>query len=352
MIVVAFSASGAATTFVFQGNGTSADVSLPTVSLNGADYASLSDLAASAGAGIQTLSGRVQIDLRGRSAWVRLDDQQVEASFARFSLNHPVIRRGEDPFISVADVPAFFDKAFGVTVVVHAPLTALEPSPVEDPVVVAQPLVPVEPEEPPAEVNAVIVLDPGHGGYDKGVQGAGGLLEKDFALDMAGRVRNMLRDVYKVDALISRTQDVNRSLAQRAEFAAKHNATVLVSIHAGASVAPMAAGNEIVFMRAGNVYGDASERLARSVAQPLAADTDMDLRGVFDLPCALLKETPVPGILVELGCLTNPTQEELLGQDEQRDKLALALAKGIYAYVQVSAAGSGFLDGTADEGGL
>ncbi len=76
-----------------------------------------------------------------------------------------------------------------------------------------------------------IVLDPGHGGKDPGAVGRGGLTEKEVALDVGLRLRNLLMDRLGKKVLMTRDKDTFIELDDRAKFANRQKADLFVSIH-------------------------------------------------------------------------------------------------------------------------
>ena len=78
----------------------------------------------------------------------------------------------------------------------------------------------------------IIMLDPGHGGFDPGAVRYG-LQEKDLTLDIAGKTRAALRP-YPVDVFLTRDADIDLELAQRADLANKLGADYFLSLHINA----------------------------------------------------------------------------------------------------------------------
>lgn len=80
-----------------------------------------------------------------------------------------------------------------------------------------------------------LYLDPGHGGSDPGATG-NGLKEKDIALDIALRIRNIILNEYEnVQVRMSRSSDKTVSLSQRTNDANNWNADFFLSIHCNAA---------------------------------------------------------------------------------------------------------------------
>jgi N-acetylmuramoyl-L-alanine amidase len=77
----------------------------------------------------------------------------------------------------------------------------------------------------------VIVIDPGHGGSDKGVTLPGGMVEKDAALDMARALRSALQQRLGARVILTREGDDDVSVTRRAEIANESHADLFVTVH-------------------------------------------------------------------------------------------------------------------------
>jgi len=66
----------------------------------------------------------------------------------------------------------------------------------------------------------------------------------------------------------------------------------------------------------------------------LETDTGIALRGVYEAPCKLLSRVGVPGILLEVGCLTNPEEEVLLQDAEALTALVEGLSAALDTYLR------------------
>ncbi len=106
----------------------------------------------------------------------------------------------------------------------------------------------------------IVVIDPGHGGYDGGAQGANGLREKDVTLDLARKVKTYLEGQYPITVLLTREDDTFVPLARRTSFANKRRADAFVSIHLNASPTHTLHGLEAYYLDTAD--NEASRKLA------------------------------------------------------------------------------------------
>lgn len=187
----------------------------------------------------------------------------------------------------------------------------------------------------------IIYLDPGHGGPDGGAVGKE-LLEKDIALDISLILRDYLQEQ---GALVLLTREEDRDLAsddtkgyskrksedirKRVELINESEADVYISIHLNAIPSSRWRGAQTFFE--GN-YKE-NEEFAKFIQDELRRNlenTDRKAKPISGI--YLLKHAKKPGALVEVGFLSNPSEEQLLSQEEYRDKVAASIYKGILRY--------------------
>ncbi len=217
----------------------------------------------------------------------------------------------------------------------------------------------VPPPERPAPRAAgrieTVIIDAGHGGSEPGYAGQGGVVEKELTLAVAQALRRRLKETTGLKVFLTREDDRDRTLVQRVRRATEVEADLFISIHGGVSFSPRAHGFELFYApdppesQAGNTGIRFSRE--RSVRQPTAAQsrsvgevlakamassTSSESRGVKAAPIRLLQQLAVPGLLIEVGFLTNPAEEGLLATESYRLALAEGIADGLAA-----AAGSG-----------
>lgn len=179
----------------------------------------------------------------------------------------------------------------------------------------------------------LVILDPGHGGTQAyggssplGHAPPGGIAEKHVNLDLAHRVVARLGSM----AALTRSDDTNLSLRERASAAARSGARVLVSIHANAG-AEGARGSEVwVHERHEEGSGD----LARALHASL--DRVGPTRGVFSGPLAVLDPDATGGCaacLVEADYLSDPHGRSRLTDTRSLDSIADAISDGVRTYL-------------------
>lgn len=217
-----------------------------------------------------------------------------------------------------------------------------------------------------------IVIDAGHGGKDPGCIGKGGTKEKVIVLSVAKKLKDKL-SAAGFNTYLTRSGDTYLKLAQRASIGEQKHADLFLSLHANANPSRSMKGFSIY-----TLSEKASDEEAQKLADAENAADKIDVSGFeqFDkdirialsslqqhavaamsveyangcasqfkrakitqqpgpdvrhAPFAVLRST-VPGALIELGHLSNASEEALLKTDEHQNKLVSAIVKSVQAY--------------------
>lgn len=218
----------------------------------------------------------------------------------------------------------------------------------------------------------IIVLDPGHGGVDPGAIGISGVYEKNITLAMARELKEELDKRGKYTVYLTRNRDIFIPLRDRVKISRRHDADLFLSIHADSAANKRATGLSVYTLsekasdkeaaalaekenKADIVAGlnfaehskevsdvllnlaqretlNRSSEFATFMVQEMRKSTHtLDNTHRF-AGFAVLKAPDVPSVLMELGYLSNRTEEKQLQQKSYRKKLAVAAAKSIDRY--------------------
>lgn len=194
-----------------------------------------------------------------------------------------------------------------------------------------------EPAPPPEPVRTnLVVIDPGHGGTETGTI-AEGVMEKDITLDIGLRVGNILRN-RGIPVQLTRTEDVNVGLQERADLANELNAAIFVSIHCN-SFNNVVSGTETLYYAPESdpeLFAMKAERqeLAQAIQDQLIASLMRKNRGAKEDNLSVLRNTKMPSALAEVMFLDNPEERALLLQDSTKQQAAEAIATGIQNFMQ------------------
>ncbi len=217
-----------------------------------------------------------------------------------------------------------------------------------------------------------IAIDAGHGGYDTGTKGPQGLLEKDLCLDVALRLGHLIEEnIAGAEVVYTRKDDRHVSLEERTAIANSANADLFISIHANSSDFREARGVETYYLNLAtspesrelamleNASGRSSlhelpeliEKITRNdkIAESklFAMDIQKALsqrlqlvsrrekdRGVKQAPFVVLSGATMPAVLSEISFVSNSSDESLLFEGGQRQRVADGLYRGIADYLE------------------
>ena len=214
-----------------------------------------------------------------------------------------------------------------------------------------------------------VVIDPGHGGRHTGSIGPTGLQEKVVVNDIAQRLGTLIEKQLGAEVIYTRTDDRFVALRQRTKIANDEKADLFVSIHANGAKQRSVRGVETYYLNfttdswamavaarenaAANrsVHElqdllskivlketiDESREFAANVQRSLHRGLAKDIkglrnRGVRKAPLMVLIGAKMPAVLVEIGFISNPSDEKLLKSSTHRQKVAQHIYSGIVGY--------------------
>ena len=179
--------------------------------------------------------------------------------------------------------------------------------------------------------STTIVIDAGHGGYDRGGIPGQRVAEKEVTLDVAQRLKKALAAAgYRV--VMTRDSDVFVPLATRVAIANSYSNSMFVSIHFNSAKRTGAGGIETYF------YSRESLPLASAIHYFVAGGAPSSNRNVRRRGYYVLRKTRGPAVLVECGFLTNPTEAAYAQTASYRQKLAEEIATGVRGRDSVTSA--------------
>jgi len=224
--------------------------------------------------------------------------------------------------------------------------------------------------------DVVIAIDAGHGGRDPGAIGPSNTYEKDVVLGVAIRLHNQLVGIRGIVPVLVRDSDVYIDLRERMEIARRANADIFVSIHADAINRETAQGSSVYALSMDGASSEAAAWLAKRENEAAALYGDVALSGlenglaqtlinltqgntmersievgtdvlaelarlgpvhkptVEQAAFAVLKSPDIPSILVETAFISNRAEERKLNSSRYQEKLATAIGRGLYTYLQ------------------
>ncbi len=232
--------------------------------------------------------------------------------------------------------------------------------------------------ELPKGVLHKVVLDAGHGGSDPGNLGTGRyrLTEKDITLDVTLRVGKYIKEAFPdVEVVYTRKDDSFPTLKNRVEIANSSDADLFISIHCDAFTKPTAKGSStfvmgmhktqealrvamkenaaiyreenyrdnysfdpsdpdtyIALTLRQNTYLEQSLQLSANIQNEFRDRVGRVDRGVKQAGFYVISFTTMPSVLVEMGFLTNPEEEDFLNSEAGRVYMASAIFRAFRDY--------------------
>lgn len=214
-----------------------------------------------------------------------------------------------------------------------------------------------------------VVVDAGHGGEDSGVLGKGGGTEKEITLRLANMLQAAFKDVTPVGVFLTRDADEHLSLEERAILANRQQPALLLSLHCGYSRRAEETGCRVYYYQPGRSQLDKYHVLKEStpgstirlvpwdLAQVGHLSASRELAGILQQKigaldrsaggaptgCALapLQSIDCPAALVEIGLLSNPSDEARLKDSAYRESVVRALREAVLEFLASPAAKEG-----------
>ena len=190
----------------------------------------------------------------------------------------------------------------------------------------------------------VIVLDAGHGGFDPGKVGVNGALEKDINLSIVKKLQTLLEEegftvilTRENDALLAPANSTSQKkddMIARIEKIKEANPFFTISIHQNSFTDASSNGPQVFY------YKDSQESatMAQVIQDVMNSQLDPAKKRApqANANYYLLTRTPTPTVIVECGFLSNPTEADLLTQDEYQSRVAKSIFLAILSYYEAS----------------
>ena len=180
-------------------------------------------------------------------------------------------------------------------------------------------------------------LDFGHGGKDPGAIGPTNLKESDIALKIGMMVKEKLENAFE-KVITTRDNDKYYSLDYRTKKANNENSDYFISIHLNSASNPSAKGCEVW------LYDENSklQTLANNLCNNLATKMNTPNRGVkYSKKLAVLKNTKMPALLIEIDFISNKEVENYLRNDKNLKNISDTRSSTLLSFVNKSIVNDG-----------
>lgn len=188
-----------------------------------------------------------------------------------------------------------------------------------------------------------VIVDAGHGVPDGGAVGIGGTVEQEINISIAKKLAEVLEGK-NIGVIMTRTDESGiwteksdtirekkvEDMHNRLKIIKKSDADLFVSIHMNSFPSTSALGLRVFYSPAFSDIKPLAENIQVRMSDVTGAKTTVVKAA--DSTLFLMKNTPVPGVLVECGFLSNPQEEKNLNSEEYQARLAWAIADAIEKY--------------------
>lgn len=187
------------------------------------------------------------------------------------------------------------------------------------------------PATPVGSGKKIVVIDPGHGGNDPGTISFTKKPEKIFALALGLKVQALLQKEPRIELIMTRETDIYPTRSERVKLANDLKADVFVSIHGNSvTAAPHVTGTETYYYQR-----ESSKELATLIHKKLIKAMGLADRGVKNGNYQVIRETEMAAALLEVGFLSNKSDEEAMMSETNQNKAAQAIVDGIKEYLKL-----------------
>jgi len=170
----------------------------------------------------------------------------------------------------------------------------------------------------------LIIVDAGHGGKDPGTC-CGDILEKDINLAVALKLAKKLNEG-GARVMMTRTEDVEIDLEERARMANQEKADIFISVHCNYYEDSAEIKGLECYYKEDSAEG---EELANRILEEFEGTDKVVNRGVKTANYRVLRKTDMQAVLVELGYMSNPEECRKLTKEDYQELLAERIAAGI-----------------------
>lgn len=207
-----------------------------------------------------------------------------------------------------------------------------------------------------SEGQHAILIDPAHGGADKGVTLSKNVHEKAITLAIAKEIKSYFSKAKTIKIYLTRSTDKDLSISERTLAATRLRADLFISLNINAGFGKEAAGYEVYFPgfikpassqgnskeivsdMVRNEYLNDSVRFAHIVMKNIEKIFPRKNRGLRYAPIPILEGLTIPAVVIELGFATNIQDRKKLMNEKVQKSIAAAVGKSIKEYLATSGA--------------
>lgn len=190
--------------------------------------------------------------------------------------------------------------------------------------------------------NRIVVIDPGHGGFDPGKVGVNKVLEKDVNLSIALKLRTLMEQegilvvmTREEDVGLYKETDSNKKLSdmkKRCEVIDESNCDLAVSIHQNSFSSASVSGPQVFYFESsteGQKLASIIQKQLIDILKPKKERVEKANNNYY-----MLKKVKAPSVIIECGFLSNSEEAMLLIDENYQEKVAIAIKNGVLEYLK------------------
>ena len=196
-------------------------------------------------------------------------------------------------------------------------------------------------DKPTTDSTATIVIDAGHGGNDPGKVGVNGALEKDINLAIALKLEKLLKES-GINVVMTRTEDKGlydesdsnkkvHDMKNRLSVIEEAEPVLAVSIHQNSYPDESVNGVQVFYYSDSLKGKEAADIMQKQMIKTLKPKKEREAKE--NSSYYLLKKTSVPLLIIECAFMSNPTEAQLLTENNYQERVAWSIYLGIMQYI-------------------
>lgn len=183
----------------------------------------------------------------------------------------------------------------------------------------------------------IVLIDPGHGGFDPGKPGTSGENEKNINLQISSKLQAYLEQS-GCYVIVTRSEDEalaeskNKDLKERKRLANESGANIMISIHQNSFPKGRAKGAQVFYYNSSKEGKFLAQCIQTKLKEFVDPSNTRDIKANTDY--YVLRTTQIPSVIVECGFLSNLEEEKNLNTQQYQEKIAWAIYMGIIEYFE------------------
>ena len=176
----------------------------------------------------------------------------------------------------------------------------------------------------------VVIIDPGHGGSDHGTSSGNGAIEKELTLAIAKQIKK-IGEERGIKIVLTRAEDVTLTLQERTRMADKFSGKIFISLHVNSNTDISRNGIDCIVSE-NNVTTEQSLAFGNVLLDEFEELKGIGVNGIKKSNAFVLRNSSIPAVAVELGYLSNKTDNAFLTNEKNQTLISEKIVTSIVEY--------------------